>query len=218
MNQPPVFRIRITYSKLNALRYTGSLDMQSIWERSFRRAGLPLAYSQGFHPQPRINQALPLPLGMTSQNDLAEFWLEQVMDVSHIANTLRLSVPPGLNISLVQVIDLRAPTLPNLVVSADYRITLLSAPSFDEIINAINLLLARPQIIREKRGKTYDLRPLIEQLTLQPRLDDHIQLVMRLSAREGATGRPEEVLSALGLDPLLARIERFNLVLLPQGD
>ena len=45
-------RIRITFSKTAAMRYTGHLDLHRAWERTFRRAGLPLAYSQGFHPQP----------------------------------------------------------------------------------------------------------------------------------------------------------------------
>ena len=57
-------RLRITYSKTAALRYTSNLDMHKIWERALRRARLPLAYSQGFHPQPRLTQACPLPLGL----------------------------------------------------------------------------------------------------------------------------------------------------------
>lgn len=47
-------RIRIHYAKTEGLRYTSNLDMQKVWERALRRAGLPLYYSQGFHPQPRI--------------------------------------------------------------------------------------------------------------------------------------------------------------------
>jgi hypothetical protein len=56
-------RIRIQYAKTEPLRYTGNLDMHRIWERTLRRARLTIAYSQGFHPQPRLNQACPLPLG-----------------------------------------------------------------------------------------------------------------------------------------------------------
>jgi len=69
-------RIRVTYARTAPLRYTGHLDMQIVWERCLRRARLPLMYSQGFHPQPRINQACPLPLGMTSQMEVMDFWLE----------------------------------------------------------------------------------------------------------------------------------------------
>ena len=67
-----MLRVRITYTKSGGLRYTGNLDMHKIWERTMRRARLPLAYSQGFHPQPRINQASPLPLGMVSQVEMVD--------------------------------------------------------------------------------------------------------------------------------------------------
>ena len=56
-------RVRLTFTKQGALRYTGHLDLHKILERSIRRAKLPLAYSQGYHPQPKINLAAALPLG-----------------------------------------------------------------------------------------------------------------------------------------------------------
>lgn len=213
MNQPPVFRIRVIYAKLQALRYTGSLDMQRIWERSFRRAGLPLAYSQGFHPQPRINQALPLPLGMTSRNDLVDFWLEQEMYLEEIVRPLNQAVPPGLEISAVEVVDLRAPSLPTIVKSAGYLVELLEPHPEEQVKASVQKLLSETQVLREKRGKWYDLRPLIEEITVvKPHLE-RIILTMQLSARDGATGRPDEVLLALGLDPLKTRTERSELIL-----
>lgn len=213
MNEPPVFRIRIAFSKCQSLRYTGSLDMHRIWERSFRRAQLPLAYSQGFHPQPRINQALPLPLGMTSQNDLAEFWLEKEMDLLEVAKALQPAVPPGLDIHSIETVDLRSPSLPLQVISAEYKVQILVTIPDSQLSQSIAELLARPEIIREKRGKQYDLRPLVEVLRLQNGDNGQTILIMQLSAREGATGRPEEVLTALDLDPFMARIERSRLIL-----
>ena len=62
-----VMRIRITFVKQGALRYTGHLDLHKLWERAARRAELPLAYSQGFHPQPKMNMAAALPLGFSSR-------------------------------------------------------------------------------------------------------------------------------------------------------
>lgn len=217
MNQPPVFRIRVTFSKLNALKYTGSLDMHRIWERSFRRAGLPLAYSQGFHPQPRINQALPLPLGMTSRNDLVEFWLEQAMDVEEIAKILRQSVPPGLEITTIESIDVRAPSLPLQVISAQYHAVPIGSALPDTLSGRVASLLENSQLLRERRGKFYDLRPLIEQLALESSAKSASHLFMQLSAREGATGRPEEVLAALECDPLEFRVERVRLILSPSN-
>ncbi len=59
-------RLRLTFAKTAAMRYTGHLDLHTTWERTLRRARLPLAYSQGFHPQPKIQLASALPLGFTS--------------------------------------------------------------------------------------------------------------------------------------------------------
>ena len=75
----------------------------------------------------------------------------------------------------------------------------------------IDSLMAAESIIRERRGKTYDLRPLIEEL----KLEDETKIFMRLAAREGATGRPEEVLDMLGIAFEGTRIERTHLFFKP---
>lgn len=214
VNQPPVFRIRITYNKLESLRYIGNLDLHRIWERSFRRARLPLAYSQGFHPQPRINQACPLPLGMTSENDLVEVWFEQVYDLLQTAKALKPAVPPGLEITAVHTVDLRAPSLPTLVAAAIYHVTLLEPVDPLVLNQRVEQILATKQIIRTRRDKPYDLRPLIQSLAVQPSSSDQPALEMALSAREGATGRAEEVLASLQIEPFNTRIHRSRLILL----
>ena len=68
------YRYRINYSKKEGMRYTSNLDVHKMWERTFRRAKLPLAYSQGFHPQPKIQQASPLPLGFLSDYEIVDFF------------------------------------------------------------------------------------------------------------------------------------------------
>jgi radical SAM-linked protein len=65
-----MMRLRITFSKTGSLRYTGHLDLQTVWERTARRAGLPLAYTQGFHPGPRIQIASALPLGFIGHAEI----------------------------------------------------------------------------------------------------------------------------------------------------
>jgi hypothetical protein len=72
-------------------------------------------------------------------------------------------------------------------------------------------LLAREEIIRRRRGKEYDLRPLIEAIAVSADENGHPMVEMKLTARAGSTGRPDEVLEALGLDPLSAHIERVGL-------
>lgn len=77
-------RLRLTFAKTDAMRFTGNLDLHRTWERTIRRAGLPLAYSQGFHPQPRLNLASALPLGFTSQFEMVDVWLENEMPLEQI--------------------------------------------------------------------------------------------------------------------------------------
>ena len=77
-------RLRLTFAKTEAMRFTGHLDLHHTWERTFRRAGLPLAYSQGFNPHPRLNLASALPLGFTSECEVIDVWLEQEMEPEQV--------------------------------------------------------------------------------------------------------------------------------------
>ena len=207
-----MMRIRITFSKTEAMRYTGHLDLHRAWERTFRRAGLPIAYSQGFHPQPRINLACALPLGFTSICDLADAWLDHDLPVSHIEQALVNNLPPGIIIQHIEGIDSHLPSLQSQVVSAVYSITCSERiPNLSEKITIIQNSTSLP---RERRNKSYDLRLLIEEL-YQAKDDnpDHPHLILRMAAREGATGRPEEVLAVMGIPYETTRIQRINLML-----
>lgn len=206
-----VIRIRFSHSKSGALRYTGNLDMQKVWERAFRRAQLPLAYSQGFHPQPRINQACPLPLGFTSTAELLDVWLTDDLPLEQVREAVEKAIPDGLRIQSVEAVDLHAPALQTQVDTADYIITNHQPVDFLELKNRISNLLGSPSVMRERRGKLYDLRALIVAMRIIEPVDDKLKLFLTLTVREGATGRPEEVLLALGLDPFAASVERLHL-------
>ena len=99
------YRYRINYSKKEGMRYTSNLDIHKMWERTFRRAKLPLAYSQGFHPQPKIQQASPLPLGFLSDFEIVDFFLEQEMDLSSLETALTNSLPFGISINSITQIN-----------------------------------------------------------------------------------------------------------------
>ncbi|MFN8461848.1 MAG: TIGR03936 family radical SAM-associated protein [Anaerolineales bacterium] len=81
-------RIRITFSKQGALRYTGHLDLHKLWERAARRAELPLAYSQGFHPQPKMSLASALPLGFSSTCEVLDMRLERDVELGDLRERL----------------------------------------------------------------------------------------------------------------------------------
>ncbi len=140
-------RIRIYYSKTQALRYTGSLDVHKIWERTLRRARLPLAYSQGFHPQPKINQACPLPLGMLSRAEIVDIWLEPELPMQQIVEQLSKSIPPGIEIDHLEAVDLHEPALQTRLAASRYQVTLLSLPeenqvSLKELSEKVNTILS----------------------------------------------------------------------------
>jgi radical SAM-linked protein len=205
-------RIRITFAKNGALRYIGHLDLHRMWERVTRRAGLSLAYSQGFHPQPKIQLAAALPLGFSSRCELVDIWVEGETDLARLPADLQGSVPPGLKIMEVTGVDEKGPPLQTQVMSAEYTVTLPAETDKDGRAQQLGTTLKAESLPRERRGKAYDLRPLIEQLEFaEPDAQGNTRLFMRLSSREGATGRPEEVLDALGIPFAGTDVERTRL-------
>lgn len=211
-------RLRLTFAKTAAMRFTGHLDLHTTWERTLRRARLPLAYSQGFHPQPKIQLASALPLGFTSECEVADVWLETAHDVAEARAQLERAAPPGLVISEVREVAAAAPKLQVALRSAEYQAILASTLPPAALDERLTALLAQPEIIRIRRDKKYDLRPLIESLARLASDELGHTLVMRLAAREGATGRPEEVVEALGQSAAEARFHRQKLFFAPEGD
>jgi radical SAM-linked protein len=201
-------RIRITFTKQGALRYTGHLDLHKSWERAARRAELPLAYSQGFHPQPKMNMAAALPLGFSSRCEVMDMKLEHDIPLSDLATRLNATLPAGLQVVDVEQVDERAPALQTQVASAEYELILTEAVDGSALKRKIDSVMESESILRERRGKTYDLRPLVETLSIL----DNNKIFVRLAAREGATGRPEEVLDVLGIAFEETRIERTRLI------
>ena len=200
-------RIRITFSKQGALRYTGHLDLHKLWERAARRAELPLAYSQGFHPQPKMNLASALPLGFSSRCEVLDMRLERDIALDGLPERLNNTLPSGLQVLNVEQVEERAPALQTQVVSAEYEVGMIDSGFGEDMKRRIESVMESESIARTRRGKQYDLRPLIEDLDI---LEDRI--VMKLAAREGATGRPEEVLDVLGIAFEETRIERTRLI------
>lgn len=200
-------RIRITFSKQGALRYTGHLDLHKLWERAARRAELPLAYTQGFHPGPKMSLAAALPLGFSSTCEVLDLRLEREIDLDGLPERLNNTLPPGIQVSNVEQVDEHEPALQTQVASAEYQVKLTGSSAGSDLKRRIESVLDTESIPRERRGKPYDLRPLIEWIETE---DDKI--TMRLAAREGATGRPEEVLNILGIAFEETKIERTRLI------
>ncbi len=205
-------RVRITFTKQGALRYTGHLDLHKLMERAARRAELPLSYSQGFHPQPKISLAAALPLGFASRGEVMDIRLNEELEPDDIFARLKNALPSGIQILKVEKVDDNLPPLQTQVLSATYEAHLTEPVVGSELTRKVEGLMMAESLPRERRGKFYDLRPLIEMLSVVTESNGKIWLRMTLAAREGATGRPDEVLSALEIEPETVRVERTRLI------
>ena len=196
------------------MRFTGHLDLILTWERTFRRAGLPLAYSEGFSPRPLMNMAAPLPLGYTSTGEIGDFWLSEVISLLEFQPVLEESLPPGLLIQeITDIEDIFGTKLPTLVTAVSYSIILdAKHPGLSEKIDS---LINSAKVIRDRKGKTYDLRPLIQKLESDKSSPPKLQ--MTLAALPGATGRPDEILASLELPMTGTHICRTEIILDPGG-
>jgi radical SAM-linked protein len=198
-------RYRVTFAKRGVARFTGHLDLQRSWERALRRANLSACQTKGFHPRPRLQFAAPLPLGLTSCGELLDLWLHNALETDELLRRLQHAAAPGIEIVSIEALEPNAPRVSRLLRSAEYRVPLDEAPS--DLPEAIASLLAMPKIERLRRDKPYDLRPLILALSYD---DAQHCLLMTLSAGQ-QTGRVDEVLAQLGLDPASFPIERTAL-------
>lgn len=213
-------RIRIRYAKGEAIKFISHHDEFRLWERALRRADLPLLYKQGFNPQPHIQFAAALGVGITGVNELLDIVLFPPVPLEEVAARLRAKLPPAVTLRRLEEVPLHAPPLQTLVIGADYTILLYAAPG--EIPESllkerIADFLARTTIWRERERKgkpyTYNLRPLVFELRYEgydPALEEHC-IFLRVQVRSGATGRPDEVVDALGFDDFARTLRRERL-------
>ena len=207
-------RLRIQFSKNGPARFIGNLDLMRLWERAARRAGLALAYSEGFHPQPRMQLGAPLPLGYVGDAELLDLWLANPTEPTALLQTWNTVLPLGIAVQAVTEIVEREAALSAQVTSAVFGVMPNCETASPDLAQCVAGLLEQKQILRiNKRGKEYDLRPLVEKLAATPAG----WLEMQLAARPAATGRPEEVLTAMGLDPCRPAIHRRTLILIDKA-
>jgi len=205
-------RYRITFTRDRTVRFVGHLDLAKAWERILRRANLPVAYSQGFHPLPKITFASALPVGCTSECELMDVVLSEPMDPSDVMARLAPALPAGIAVTSVMQVPLDAPALQAELRWTEYLVTVETDEASEQIEQKVQTFLAAPTLPRERRGKSYDLRPLVLSLSVEAVPDSSVQIVMRLLADATVgTGRPDEVLAALGWGDAPVQIHRRKL-------
>lgn len=213
-----VQRLRLRFSKEGPARYIGHLDLARTLERSLNRARIPVAYTQGFNRRPRLSLAVALPLGYTSECELADIWLTDRMEPEDARAQMMSKIAPGIDVQAVSEVPLNEPSLQSQTEASRYAVTLLDPIDEALLQGRIANLLAADSIPRRRQGKRgqvkrYDLRPLIFDLALREQAGKFAMIEMYLSLMPAKTGRPDEVLEVLELDPLAARVHRTALVL-----
>jgi radical SAM-linked protein len=169
-----VQRLRVWFGKLGSVALISHLDLMRLWERACRRAGLPIGYSEGFHPLPKISIAKALPLGHTSTGEILDMELTAKLTEADVLAKLQAELPPELPLYRITEIPLTAPAAERSIQSASYILTIQAPLPVDQeqLQRSIEQILNTPHIPYEqisKSGKVQlvNLRERLESLELR---------------------------------------------------
>ncbi len=210
-------RLRIRFNRGEEIKYISHLDLMRLWQRALNRAGVAIAYSEGFHPHPRMSLAAPLALGVTSEAELMDVVLSKWSSPHTFTASVGRQLPPGIEISQVYNTALTMPSLQSQVRFAEYNVTVETEKSREEVESAINELLAKESLPWEHQRDTgprrYDLRKLIDDIWFIDCREGACNIGMRLRCDSNGSGRPEQVAAALGFDQYPTSVHRTKLIL-----
>jgi radical SAM-linked protein len=193
---PPVQRLRIRYAKRGRLRFTSHRDFSRAFERALVRARIPMAYSSGFNPHPRISYAGASPTGAASEAEYLEIGLAEQVDPATLAEQLDDALPDGLDV--LEVVAARSGSLADRLEASHWRLDLAGVSS-QEAERAVGAFLAADTVEVERMTKkglrTFDSRAAVLVLTVSP-YDGGARLEVVLRHTE-PTVRPDDVLAGL---------------------
>lgn len=209
-------RLRIRFSRGEEVKYISHLDLMRFWERALRRAWVPLAYSEGFTPHPRISLAAPLALGVTSEAELMDITVTRWVTPHWFTSAISQQLPAGIKVLGVYQTAMVMPSLQSQVRLAEYSVAVEPAHGRQETEAAIDRLLALEDLPwshqRDTGERRYNLRSLVDDVWVTEWTNERGILGMRLRCDSGGSGRPEQVSLALGLG-LPKSIHRTKLLL-----
>ena len=210
-------RVRFRYEKGEAIKFISHQDEMRLWERTLRRADLPLLYKQGFNPQPHIQFAAPLGLGMTGVQELLDVVFSPPVALDELVARIRAKLPPGVGLLAGREMPLKTASPQSLTIGADYTILIYAEAdevSESELRAKIDTFLGGRTCWRERERHSqryrYNLRPLVFELSYtgyDAAAGEH-RIFMRVQMRAGATGRPDELVDALGFDDYARTLRR----------
>jgi len=209
-------RLRIRIRRGAEVKYISHLDIIRVWVRAFRRAGIELAYTEGFNPHPRISLASPLATGVTSDAELMDVYISDAVSPHNFTEAVNRQMPAGMEILNTYQVDAALPALQAQVTAAEYMVEVSVEEGEDPLGQALTSMLAEKQFPwqheRDTGTKCYDLRPLIEDMWIEGCKDNLARVGMRLACDSRGAGRPEQVIKALGFARPLS-VHRTRLIL-----
>ena len=170
---------RALFEKTGNARYISHLDLMRVFQRAFKRAGLPLTHTQGFNPRPSVSIALPLSLGVESRCELLDFDLEQPVDCEEIWEKLNAALIGGVHIR--EVYD-QGQKLKNLALLQSRLLLEYDRQLPDDVEEQILGLFSQPELMVEKKGKNgitqQDIIPMLRRLAVKKRSDREVEITV----------------------------------------
>jgi len=208
---PPVQRLRIRYAKRGRLRFTSHRDFSRAFERAIFRARVPMAYSSGFNPHPRISYAGAAPTGSASEAEYLEIALAAVVDPAEIRGLLEEALPDGLDI--LEVVESQGGSLADLLEVSRWRLDTTADPA--ALAAAVEAFLGTDEVLVERMTKkglrTFNCRAAVLDLGAD---GSRLDLLLR---HEVPAVRPDDVLAGLHLVAGVDTGEAPTLTRLAQG-
>lgn len=192
-------RLRVWFGKLGDMSLVGHLDLANLFDRAVRRASLPVTFSGGYHPGPRIMIANALPLGASSSGEIVDFELTEQLDVESFRERLAAQLPSEVPLYRVEEVDLKAPSATQALERAEYliRVAPVEGVSVEQWQDWVEQILTSEAIWWEKttksgKKKQVNLRDRLFELELDKSHGDEVVLRYVGSCRnDGTLLRPE---------------------------
>ncbi len=158
-------RTRLKYSKKGRIRFLSHLDTITLFQRAVIRAGVPVAFSQGFNPHPKISFGPALSVGMESEAEYLDMETDPFMDLAEAVKNLNRALPEGVKIIEARMVSGKLPSLTSSIERFAYRVGLPGGYT-EGLAERIETFLSREAVLIEKEGKKKNIRPAIESITL----------------------------------------------------
>jgi radical SAM-linked protein len=199
------FPVRLRFTKQGKVRFISHRDVARSFERAFRICELPLAFTLGFAPRPKVSFGLALSVGHESIAEYLDVELREAIDVDGLAAPLSEALPPGIDVTGTTALAPRAPALQEAVSLVEYEAD-VHVPGDAMLAAVVDRALASDALFvtrtRKGRESVDDIRPALREISiLAPPANDSGDARLRLGLATNARGaRPREVLDALSTD------------------